>query len=63
MNIITQNWSQQYVGIDYVMNESDSRIDIIDFNYNPAFSDIDPCRQRNSVEYYINERLVKKIDD
>lgn len=59
--IITEKWKQQYVGIDYVMNETDSRIDIIDFNYNPAFSDIEMSRQRNGVEYYFNEKLVEKI--
>lgn len=41
VQLIRENWKQKYVGIDYVMSESSSRIDVIDFNYNPAFSDID----------------------
>lgn len=43
------------------MSEANSRIDIIDFNYNPAFSDIEINRQRNAIEYFSNKSLVKKI--
>lgn len=62
VQLIRENWKQKYVGFDYVISEADSRIDVIDFNYNPAFSDINPRIQKNTMECYLTKKLIKKLN-
>ena len=62
VTLINLDWEQNDFGLDYVIDEASSRIDIIDLNYSAAFSDIGFRRQRNRVELVLNDRLVKKIE-